>query len=77
MQRVYECTPSPADPKAPQSQALRKLGVGGAYEIPNVAENKARSGFGLERIKIREKTRRKIYEPITEPGTQPGALYSL
>lgn len=28
--------------------------MGGGCEIPNVAENKPRSGFGLERIKIRE-----------------------
>ena len=49
-----EYTPSPADPKAPQSLALHKLGVGGGYEIPNIPENKTRCGFGLERIKIRE-----------------------
>ena len=52
--RIYEYTPSPADPKAPQSWALHKSGVGGGHEFPNVPENKTRCGFVLERIKIGE-----------------------
>ena len=52
--RVYEYTPSPADPKAPKAALLHKLGVGGGYEISSIPENKARCGFVLERIKIRE-----------------------
>jgi hypothetical protein len=54
--RVYEYTPSPADPKAPQSRALHKLGVGAGMKFPASPKNKPRSVFGLERIKIRENT---------------------
>ena len=74
MQRVYEYTPSPADPKALQSRALQ--GGGGGYEISCIPENKTAERFCLNGLKS-VKTLRKIFEQIKEPGTQPGALYAL
>jgi hypothetical protein len=54
MWRVYEYTGLTGRPQVSPKAALCTNGVGGGYEIPNIPENKTRSGFGLERIKIRE-----------------------
>ena len=62
---VYECTPlTQPTPSLP----LRKLGVGGGYEIPNIPENKTRCDFGLERIKIRENTLKPTLDTLAAPA---------
>jgi len=40
VERVYEYTPSPADPKAPLSRALHKLGVGAGMKFPTSPKTK-------------------------------------
>jgi hypothetical protein len=43
-------------------------GVGGGYEISNISEDKTRSSFGLERIKIRENAPQAISSSIVKPA---------